>query len=392
MARDDSNQRSRHAALGPTVARLCEAVAQEDVIAVASGEGRGEAIARAVAALSPALVLWCPPPDTLPGEGAPASPAIAGRRVAALAALRDRGNQRVLLITEATAATQAVAPPQAFALPPIRLQVGQDVDGEALASELEAIGYFSDDRVDEPGEFSIRAGTADIFPADAERPIRVHFDEGSIESVSTYDPVSQLGLGDNLNEVALLPATEPQAGADAVSLFDHLPGSAVALDPEAMERRDRFLELADESIGKRSAAALVRDWDKAVAGRNRVDLGQNGEIAGSRFVEARSPERAFFKAFNAARSEGKRVLIAGTARDIRFAARRLERRTGEVPTQVADWADVRAAEPGAILIATAELGRGWTEDGLSSSPPRTSSVSGRLTARGTPALTRSARR
>ena len=361
MARDDAKQGERHAALGPTVARLCELVEQGDVIAVASSEARGEAVAHAAAALTSALVLWCPPPDSMPGEDAPASPAISGQRVAALSALHDRGGRHILLVTDASAAAQKVAVSEAFAAKPLVLTVGDEIDGEALVEQLEAVGYFADDRIDEPGEYAVRAATIDIYPADADAPVRIHLDDGRIEEIGRYDPVSQLGTGETLDALTIRPATEPSPGSDAVSLFDHLPGATVALDPEAENRRDRFVELAREAGGK---AALVADWSKPLAGRERILLTQDGEAAGRRFVEARNPERAFRTAFDEARAEGKRILITGSARDIRFVARRIEQRIGETPVPIADWADVRSAPPGSVLTATAELGRGWTQDGL----------------------------
>ena len=99
------------AALGPTVARLCDALAEGDVIAVAANEQRGEAIARAAAALTDALVVWYPASDGLPGEAA--APALAGRRFAALAAVGGRAREPVLLVTDAAAASFRVAPPKA---------------------------------------------------------------------------------------------------------------------------------------------------------------------------------------------------------------------------------------------------------------------------------------
>ncbi|MFN3946145.1 MAG: DEAD/DEAH box helicase [Allosphingosinicella sp.] len=357
---------TRHAPLGPTVARLCVALQDGDVIAVACGEGRAEAIARAMEKLCDAQVLWCPPPDSLPGEAAPSSPAVAGRRAAALGAIHRRDGRPVLLVTEATAATQKVAPSAAFADPPRLLRRGDPLDGEALAADLEALGYFRDDRVDEPGEMAVRAQTIDIFPAAAEEPFRIHLEDGRIAEITGYDPLTQLGHDEELEDLVIGPAMEPPPGGEAVTLFDHLPDAAVAIDPETIERRDSFLDLAEEAGGDRARALLVRpgEWRSALAGRGRVDLAVNGEQAGPRFAEARRPDRAFLAALKQARAEGRRVLIAGSPRDVRFFSRRLEQRIGEAPRSVSGWAEVREAEPGALLAAAVDLERGWSEEGL----------------------------
>jgi transcription-repair coupling factor (superfamily II helicase) len=366
MARDERRVGERHAALGPTVVRLCEAVACQDVLAIVTSETRGEAIARAAAVLTDALVLWCPSPDSLPGEDAPASLAIAGLRVAALSALHNRGGRRVLLVTDASAAARTVAPPEAFEASPLILAVGDAIDREALAGQLEAIGFERDDRVDEPGEFADRAATIDIYPADAAGPLRIHLDEGRIDEIVRYDSLSQLRTGETLDRIAICPAVEPQGRSNS-SLFDHLAGAAVALDPEAEERRDRVVELAREAGGK---AGLVSDWTPHLAGRERISLAAGDEQPSPRFVEARNPERAFRKAFDEARAAGKRVLIAGSARDIRFVSRRIEQRSDAAPQPIALWSEVRAArrrcptttpnwtrlaDDGLLVVATSDI-------------------------------------
>jgi transcription-repair coupling factor (superfamily II helicase) len=361
--KSEADRKQRAAALGPTVARLCRALEQGDVLAIACSEQRGEAIARAVAALSPARVLWCPPSDALPGEDAPSSPAIAGRRVAALAALQCRDDRRVLLVADAASAAQKVAPPQAFAADPLFVEVGQELDGEAFAEALEPLGYFSDDRVDEPGEIALRGGTIDLFPSDAEQPVRIHLNEGKVDRISLYDPVTQLGTGYEIKRLIVRAAVEPSPGPDAVTLFDHLPDAALAIDPEAHERRERFAELADTPSAK---AQLVSgaEWKRALEDRTAIDLAAGEERVGQRFIEARNPERAYLSALEKARERGERIVIAGSSRDIRFLSRRFERRTGEAPRTVSDWAEVQQAEKGALLAVTADLERGWTEAGL----------------------------
>jgi transcription-repair coupling factor (superfamily II helicase) len=353
--------RRRRAALGPTVARLCEAVETGDLLAIACGEQRGEAIARAASGLTDALVLWYPPSDALPGEGAPASPAVAGQRCAALAALAGREGRRVLLVTDAAAASQRIAGPGAVS-PGLALEAGQAIDAEDFAASLEAIGYFQDERVDEAGEFAVRGAVVDIFPADAEEPVRIRLDEGRVEGIEPYDPATQLGRGGALDRLAIVPSAEPEG--QAATLFDYLPEARVALDPETEERRRTYLDLARESGGRGAALLAEPEWEAALAGRDRLLLSEGGEQAGRRFVEARRPEWALAAAISEARERGDRILFTGSRRDLRFLGRRIEQALGEAPRPIETWREVRGAAAGTLLAAAVELDAGWVEPGL----------------------------
>ena len=362
--RDSGRRKQQAAALGPAVARVSKALEKGDVIAVVCSEQRGEATAEAARALTAATVLWCPPPDALPGEEAPSSPAIAGRRVAALAALHSRGDGPILFVTDAASAAQKVAPPSAFSQEPQTIAVGEAIDGEAFADALETIGYIRDDRVDEPGEIAVRGGAIDLFPSDADQPVRIHMDEGRVERISVYDPVTQIGTGDGIDRLTIHPAMEPPPGPEAVTIFDHLPGALLAIDPEAEERRDRLIELAEDTASAKAQLVRPSDWKRALKGREVLELAEAGEQPGRRFVEARNPERAFLSDFRKAREEGRRIVLAGSARDVRFLSRRIEQRTGEAPHAAVRWSEVLAADPGALLTVTAEIERGWSDDGL----------------------------
>jgi transcription-repair coupling factor (superfamily II helicase) len=150
-----------------------------------------------------------------------------------------------------------------------------------------------------------------------------------------------------------------------VTLFDHLPGAAVALDPETPERRDSFLALAGDAAGAAKAPlASAADWDRGLAGRRLVPLAEAGERPGPRFIQARRPAQAFSAALAEARGRGDRVVIAGSPRDLRFLSRRLEKGSGEAPRMIASWHEVAAAEAGALLAAAVEFERGWSEEGL----------------------------
>ncbi|HEX8578336.1 MAG TPA: helicase-related protein [Allosphingosinicella sp.] len=365
-AGDGAGPKRVHAALGPTVARLCAAVEEGDVLAILCGEQRGEAVAKAAASLTDALVLWYPPSDALPGEAAPASAAVAGQRVAALGALQAREEgRRVLFVTDAAAVTQMVAAPEAYAGAPLAFVPGEEIDRESLCKQLDGIGYFADDRVDEAGEYALRGGGLDIFPADDALPVRVHLDGDRVSDISCYDPVSQLARGEALERLEIRPAAEPKPGGSAVTLFEHLPGAAVALDPEAIERRDSFIELAGEVKGANKAPlAGAKLWRSGMAGRAKIDLGEEGEAIGRRFVEAKRPDRAFLAAVEEAQARGDKVVLAGSARDLRFFARRLEKKGREAPRVLTCWREVEAAKAGEFVSLEAELERGWSAAGL----------------------------
>ena len=69
--------------------RIAETLQTDDLVYLADDEQQADALAAAVTALAPhSSVFFLPSSDALPGDAAPASPANAGRRVAALRALR----------------------------------------------------------------------------------------------------------------------------------------------------------------------------------------------------------------------------------------------------------------------------------------------------------------
>ncbi len=70
--------------LAATATRIVEAMANGDIVYVAADERTARTIAAAVQAMTGDPVIHVPASDALPGEDARASPANAGRRVAAL--------------------------------------------------------------------------------------------------------------------------------------------------------------------------------------------------------------------------------------------------------------------------------------------------------------------
>ena len=353
--------------IGPVAAALADKIATTSLLFIASDEVRAAALADVLAAFAPgAMVVHLPASDALPGDDAPASPGNAGARVAALRRLRiaHGAGRPVACITTPEATALRIAPPADFDAAPPVLRVGDAIDLTGIAGRAEELGYVRDDRVDEPGEVAVRGSVIDIFPADAEQPIRITVEGDRIASIRSYDPVTQRGDAD-LPEVTIGRAAEPAVGKGA-TLLDHLPDAAVAMDGDAATRRARFIDLAQDATRRRrrDAASLVdaADWDALLNKRERIAL--PGDVAEPpRFVTARAPARAFGK-FAREVLDDQRLVLAGSPRDLRFLRKKLAKLARTEPVTIASWADAIAAKPGTAMLLTAPLDRGFVIDGV----------------------------
>ena len=72
----------------------------------------------------------------------------------------------------------------------LELYTGKEIALETLAGQLVAFGYRRQERIGDKGEFSVRGSTVDIFPADFSFPVRVDFDDESVQAIHAFDPVT----------------------------------------------------------------------------------------------------------------------------------------------------------------------------------------------------------
>src|SRR5205085_8268923 len=101
-------------------------------------------------------------------------PHLVGLRVAALDALLadDRSARAPVVVVSAVALSEKVPDP---ALRPhsFTLRVGELLDLDECAAALVGAGYERTDQVEERGQFALRGGLLDVFPATEERAVRV---------------------------------------------------------------------------------------------------------------------------------------------------------------------------------------------------------------------------
>ena len=110
--------------------------------------------------------------------------------------------------------TQYTMPKAEFCRNTRTLHPGDSIPREELTGALTAAGYVRRDRVDGPGQFSVRGDIVDIFAPDMKAPARIEFWGDEIDSLHSFDLASQR-REDALEKLYLSPAREVLFGAPA---------------------------------------------------------------------------------------------------------------------------------------------------------------------------------
>lgn len=85
-----------------------------------------------------------------------------------------------------------------------RINVGDELSIEFLNDVLYQYGFEREDFVVEPGQFSVRGGIVDVFSFSNNHPYRIEFFGDDIESIRTFDPVTQLSIKE-YKRVSIIP-------------------------------------------------------------------------------------------------------------------------------------------------------------------------------------------
>lgn len=225
------------------LARLLRQTGRRFLI-IASDSERAEAIHRELLFYTGGdeRILLFPHWDTAPFEEASPLAEIAGQRLHALFRLLE-GNVRAVVTTLAAAA-QRVLPRHILGETAVYLVSGEEAERERLLAGLIRLGYQNVPLVEDPGTFAVRGGILDIYPAGHPSPVRIEFFGDEVETIRSFDPVTQRSLRD-LPELILLPSREVVITEEIVAAFaPRLKPRCDELDIPASRRREYLEQLA----------------------------------------------------------------------------------------------------------------------------------------------------
>ncbi|GAC1438773.1 MAG: excinuclease ABC subunit UvrB [Solirubrobacteraceae bacterium] len=125
-------------------------------------------------------------------------------RHAATAAVFAR---RDVIIVASVSCIYGLGSPQVYEMNMQLLRRGEMIDRDALLRKLVSIQYTRNDQVLSRGTFRVRGETLEIFPAYAESAYRAVMFGDEVERLSHFDPLTGELIEDDLEHVAIWPAT-----------------------------------------------------------------------------------------------------------------------------------------------------------------------------------------
>jgi len=125
------------------------------------------------------------------------------------------------------------------------IALGQKIDLQDFSDRLVELGYHPEFQVNEQGDMAVRGGIVDFFPLDRDLPVRVELAGDEVESIRSFDPVSQQSR-DKLESLNIAPAGElgllKKSAETITPLVDLLPKNALLV----LNEPDDLLLAADQ--------------------------------------------------------------------------------------------------------------------------------------------------
>jgi len=186
------------------------------------------------------------PPLEDPGGDPREDPAAATRmavvkRLTGPVAARPR-----ILVVPVQALLTPLPDPRAIAASTRRLEAGGRLDPAELADWLVARGWESADAIDSPGSFARRGGIIDVFAPDWDRPVRVELIGDEIESLRSFDTVSQRSVAtlEGIDLTALGGDAAPDRRAELADIVPTASWWAIAEPSEVVAEARKAVDRA----------------------------------------------------------------------------------------------------------------------------------------------------
>ena len=164
--------------------------------------------------------------------------------------------EKLCVVASAEAAAQLTLPPDTLLMNTLDITVGRPLPTEDLARALVTAGYERCDRIESNGQFAVRGGIIDIFPAAEQAPIRLELWGDTVDTLSYFDPTTQRRT-DAVDAVSISPSVEMLC-EDTTALAERIETLASSLRGKQVIAKEGLL--ADAAALKGGATVSLEKY------------------------------------------------------------------------------------------------------------------------------------
>jgi hypothetical protein len=146
----------------------------------------------------------------------------------------------------------------------LEVRVGDELLPEILLEALDEGGYAREDPVTARGQMARRGGILDVFPSDADEPVRIEFFGDTVESLRRFDPDTQRAPGRS-SRLEALPLADLFATRSLLAALPARAGRALRGAARARGLQGVARARAARRTARRAAAARARRDGAALA-------------------------------------------------------------------------------------------------------------------------------
>lgn len=161
--------------------------------------------------------------------------------------LSNATTNKELVVTYPEALLEKVVKAEALNEQTLRLQVNEKLDIDFMIDLLVEFEFERVDFVYEPGQFSIRGDIVDVYSFGNEFPYRVELFGSEIESIRTFDPLTQLSQK-KITSVTIVPNIQTHfSNEKKTSVLEVLPANTVIWMKDAQILMDIFVQALEKA-------------------------------------------------------------------------------------------------------------------------------------------------
>ncbi len=222
------------------------------------------------------------------------------------------GEKKTVVISYPEALAEKVITKQFLTKNTMRLKTGEVVSQDFIIDLLLEYNFERVDFVAEPGQFAIRGSLVDVFSFSNDHPYRIEFFGDEVESIRTFDPVSQLSV-DKLQTINLLPNVQDRhIDEKRVGFLEYISSKTLLwfydlhftldkIEAEFVKAKAVFDRLEDAAarITPENLFCREKEIRKNIAEFKTAEFGIAARYEDARWIEFnQSPQPAFNKSFD----------------------------------------------------------------------------------------------